>query len=513
MAPEDPTKQDQILQEQEQAPELEDFITEAIDALGAVEQVTAVTYLRSAKKEKIGEEHLKITDKDGSFFLHIASELSGCGYYDIRFQKTGKEPPYEFEIRLSQGFRKELTMLFKLSQSEVSANAEAEIQNYRRASWKRIKDTAGAFIAQRHFIPFHGEEKPTIPDAEVIPGDGSDDVAYTIVALSRILNAAIVRNVHAVPLDKLLERPDFENLVLDPMDIYRSIHCFFKNLRDRGMSEELHYYFEQLVKRHPVISYIYHMEFSEHSLAFLNLMKELQEKFGYKFNTPFCDLGSGPGHMLWHLLEEPDMIPFGRVALVDNNPDSMKYAKELMSWKSEGLQAGLHDFHFFEGDAGKIHEMAAAEGMQFQTVYSSLVLQWVEDPDAVIKSIYESMSPGGIFVLIVENPPNITATTPISLLQKGTVGFENGRPHDEIIKKCQEAGFIFENYLARDMGMRQFEEIEIYEKKIAKLNKKGWDNLTGAEKEEYMDMTLVLKNYHVAYAIVWRKPEVESEGG
>lgn len=170
-------------------------------------------------------------------------------------------------------------------------------------------------------------------------------------------------------------------------------------------------------------------------------------------------------------------------------------------------------FHFFEGDAGKVNEMAAAEGMQFQTVYSSLVLQWVEDPDAVIKSIYESIAPGGIFVLIVENPPNITATTPISLLQKGTVGFDNGRPYDEIIKKCQEAGFIFENYLARDMGMRPFEEIEIYEKKIAELNKKGWDNLAEAEREEYMDMTLVLKNYHVAYAVVLRKPDTVQSGG
>lgn len=326
---------------------LEDFITEAIDALGAVEEVTAVTYFRSAEKEKIGGEHLKITDKDGSFFLFIASELPGCGYYNIRFQKTEKEPPYEFEIRLSEGFQNELTRLFKLSQTEAPANAEAEIQNHRRAFWKRIKDMAGAFIAKKHFIPFHREEKPTIPDAEVIPGDGSDDVAYTTVALSRILNAAIVNNVHADPLDKLLEHPDFENLVLDPMDIYRSIHCFFKNLKDRGMYEEFYYYFEQLVKHHPVISYIYHMESSEHSLAFLNLMKALQEKFGYKFNTPFCDLGSGPGHMLWHLLEEEGMIPFGRVALVDNNHAFMEYARELMSWKSEGLQAGLHDFSFF----------------------------------------------------------------------------------------------------------------------------------------------------------------------
>lgn len=370
-----------------------------------------------------------------------------------------------------------------------------------------------------HVIPFYREETPLYPPDEIIEGDGTDDVLLTAIYQLRTLGMAIIRNIHATPFDELLERPDFEGLVLDPMDIYRSIHCFLKDLSQSETPEKVEYYFEQLVKRHPIIAYIYHMEMSGHSLAFLNLMKELKERFGYTFDTPFCDLGCGPGHMLWHLLEVEDMIPFGRVVLVDNNHAFMSYAKELMSWKSEGFQAGLHDFHFFESDAGKVNEMAAAENVKFRTVYSSLVLQWVEDPDAVIKSIYESMVQGGIFVLIVEDPPNITATTPISFInaekdwKKFTVGFDNGRPCQEILRKCQEAGFVLENYLARHMGMCSAEEISAFIGKIGELDKKGWDNMTGDEQKEYAYMLMAVKNYHVALAVVLRKPDSAESGG
>ena len=320
--------------------------------------------------------------------------------------------------------------------------------------------------------------------------------------------------------------------VLDPEQISGYIHqklVRMLSVNPDGISEV----FERMVKRFPILTYIYHMELSGHSYGFCELMKDLKEQ-GVEIEMPFADVGCGPGHMMWRFLKD-GFIPPGDITMVDLNPDYIVYAKNMLVEREEADKSNRNNFHFLNINAEELAKEADKMGTKFNTVYSSLVLQWLGEKDgkelppeeaaqilkSVCQSIFDSLNPGGKFILIGEIPPNITATTPFSFLQSGgedllnfDIGYNKGVPLDQVNQTCIEVGFQVENEAKFLMGMTHDEgEIEKAKKRLNKLfpeadrkrEEKG--KLEFEDVEELLENYYLIKNVHYALAIVYRKPE------
>jgi trans-aconitate methyltransferase len=334
----------------------------------------------------------------------------------------------------------------------------------------------------------------------------SDDGRFMMLSVSAP-NAVSGRGITVVrkitTLKALMERHDFESLVLDPVEVYEQVHRFLKLLSNVDPEEEQRLC-KELVRRNPKIAYLYHMELSTHPIRFKELINKLHEEYGIELETPFADVGCGPGHMTWWFLKE-GRIPLGRIALVDSNAGYLRYAKKLMD-KQEEKDPYSHGFHFMRTKAEKMHKLSEKKKIKFRTIYSSLMIQWVKDPVAVLKSIYKSMEDGGKLILIGEVPANNTATTPISLvksgydLQKLSIGYENAIEMDVILEACREADFTPVGYAEQMMGMVGSEE----ELDAIRVRVSGLAENAMKSEQDIIDV-LSLVNHHYAIAFVLQK--------
>lgn len=299
----------------------------------------------------------------------------------------------------------------------------------------------------------------------------------------------------------IADREDLETLVLDPYQIYHQIHPEYVS---SNTPEHRRAFVSELLKRNPTLAYIYHMELSLHSIKFLQLVEELAEK-NMIFEGPFLDVGCGPGHMDWWFMER-NLLPRGSIALVDIDPQFMQYAETLMTKAStEERHRDKHKFHFFQSDATKIAELAKQHSLKFNTAYSCLVLQWVDDPKAVIEAIYESLRPAGRFFLIGEVPDNVTSTTSISQIKGESIndcdiGFQHGKPLKDIVQICEQTGFRQQRVVEKTMGWAPDSTMET----LLEALQQGLCN--NYSMEDIMTIKFLIDNYHKAFLHVFIKP-------
>jgi SAM-dependent methyltransferase len=337
-------------------------------------------------------------------------------------------------------------------------------------------------------------------------------------------------------LNELMDMP--ESIILDSCEINKRIHERFKALME-SHPENFKQFLEILINKFPIISYIYHMDSSNHSFAFIDLVKELINEKWVEIKTPFADIGCGPGNMMWMFLLE-GLIPPGDVAMVDINKDYIDYARGLLVERGRRIPQtplylpcefpGTNNFNFFNIKAEEFANKAAEKGLKFNTVYSSLFLQWIgedlppEEGKKVLKSacqsIFDSMNPGGKFIFIGEVPENKTATTLVSFTQTGfdeekyDIGYNKGCLCEDVFYACIDAGFKMENKFAqRIMGeietVEQFDiEKKYYVENMRRLisRTKSGDEVDSKEIKELDKIHLKLKTFHAAFATVFTKP-------
>jgi SAM-dependent methyltransferase len=285
---------------------------------------------------------------------------------------------------------------------------------------------------------------------------------------------------------------------------------------------------EILVNKFPIIAYIYHMDQSGHSFAFIDLVKELIDKKGLKIEMPFADIGCGPGNMMWWFLRK-GLMPPGDIAMVDIRSDYIDYARELLVEREKQTPFGdpaRNNFHFLNIDIEDFSKKSAEEGMKFNTVYSSLVLQWVgedlspEDTQKKLKlvcqSIFDSMNSGGKFIFIGEHPKNVTATTPVSFAQGGfkkeafDIGYNKGCSWEDVRDACIGVGFQAEGEPVKHiMGLAKSpDEVKKAQKcfmeEIAKLETE--DKIDFEKIRKAVELNLIIQNHHHALATIFRKP-------
>lgn len=113
-----------------------------------------------------------------------------------------------------------------------------------------------------------------------------------------------------------------------------------------------------------------------------NVLELLAAKSGERI----LDLGCGTGH-LTSLIKAKDIDVTG----IDASPDMIDKAR-----------ATYHDVDFFVADGTDFHFADT-----FDAVFSNATLHWIKDADAMIKSVYNSLKPGGRFVAEMGGKGNV----------------------------------------------------------------------------------------------------------
>jgi SAM-dependent methyltransferase len=98
------------------------------------------------------------------------------------------------------------------------------------------------------------------------------------------------------------------------------------------------------------------------------------------------DVGSGLGDV--SMLVARLVGPSGQVVGIDNDASIIAKARDRIA------RAGFQNVRFIESDVGHI---SSAES--FDSIVGRLILQFLADPGAVVKSLVGSLRPGGILVL------------------------------------------------------------------------------------------------------------------
>ena len=123
----------------------------------------------------------------------------------------------------------------------------------------------------------------------------------------------------------------------------------------------------------------------KHSFVFEyggNVLELLEVKRGERI----LDLGCGTGHLTQQIHERG-----GVVTGIDSSPDMIWRAKET-----------YHDVDFEVADATDFHF-----DKPFDAVFSNATLHWIQDADAAIKCVYDSLKPGGRFVAEMGGKGNV----------------------------------------------------------------------------------------------------------
>lgn len=98
------------------------------------------------------------------------------------------------------------------------------------------------------------------------------------------------------------------------------------------------------------------------------------------------DVGSGLGDV--SMLIARLVGPFGHVIGVDNDASTIAKAKERVA------KAGFPNVSFTESDVGQI-----PRGESFDSIVGRLILEFLPDPGAVVKSLVDLLRPGGILAI------------------------------------------------------------------------------------------------------------------
>jgi SAM-dependent methyltransferase len=214
--------------------------------------------------------------------------------------------------------------------------------------------------------------------------------------------------------------------------------------------------------------------------------------------------------------------------MVDVDQEALDYAQELLVNRPEAIWANAkgNQFDFLNTNVADLARHSSQNDLNYNTIISSLAMQWVGQdlPDEEAKqmrrdacqSIYDSLNPGGNFINITEEPPNITATTPITFFQSGgkdlkfDLGYNNGCPEEEIHQYCLDAGFkpgVKDYYLmgaTDDLGALHDAGLELDEldKKLNEDKK-----LSADEEQRYLHSYWIVRNAHIGTTLEYIKPE------
>lgn len=115
---------------------------------------------------------------------------------------------------------------------------------------------------------------------------------------------------------------------------------------------------------------------NKHSFVF-EYGENVLELLDIKRKERILDLGCGTGHLTERILERG-----GVVTGIDASPDMIKLAKATYP---------AIDFEVMDATDFKFDK-------PFDAVFSNATLHWILDADAAIKSVYDSLKPGGRFV-------------------------------------------------------------------------------------------------------------------
>jgi len=143
------------------------------------------------------------------------------------------------------------------------------------------------------------------------------------------------------------------------------------------------------------------------------------------------DLGGGPGLIGMAIVaEHPNMK-----AVNFDLPPVIKEAKVFI--KEYGMEDRMKVL------AGDFNQDSIGQG--YDLVWASGVLQFAFDIDYIVKKVYESLNPGGVFVSLYPFAYTHERTKPepviLGLLSMALMGHEAGAEHGYIAKSMKRAGF------------------------------------------------------------------------
>lgn len=257
--------------------------------------------------------------------------------------------------------------------------------------------------------------------------------------------------------------------LLDYYDSYENFrHCYGKVPEPNPETYEK---MIEILKRSPrprELHYLHHMELTRHSKAFLYLCENI------KLKAPMLDLGTGIGHLIWWLWYN-GILPAGHITLLDSDEKMIDYAKEIslnhrhrvekveeerieIDGKSMPRSISAYrkplcpkekdqSFSFHVLDGCDIPNHLEELGGPFETILSSLVLQWVDKPKKMIEAVTQSLRPNGEFILVGEDDPDAVAPA-ISIFP---LSLSKGKPFEEIKNFCQNAGLSFVREFQEDV--------------------------------------------------------------
>ncbi len=221
-------------------------------------------------------------------------------------------------------------------------------------------------------------------------------------------------------------------------------------------------------KKSTQLAYLYHMEFSGHSKAFVKLCKKAK----VQFRSPMLDVGTGVGSLVWWLRHE-GRLPKGKVALVDIDQNMIDYAKALLLLHDHkpvvqgrrAIDETECKFIFKRLDGCDVPNHLDELGGPFRTILSALVIQWVPHPEKIIKAIAQSLRPGGEFIFVGEDDPNAVSLTPLRF----PLNLSLGKSLGEIIMYCLEADLELiqiEEEPVVDVCFPRLEDVGVIEEKM-----------------------------------------------
>jgi trans-aconitate methyltransferase len=122
-------------------------------------------------------------------------------------------------------------------------------------------------------------------------------------------------------------------------------------------------------------------DYHHHSSSQKDAASDLMKYIPLRGNEAVLDIGCGDGKITAALSKQ---LPQGRVVGVDPSQSMIKFAKETFS------EAGNLSFALFSGEEIPYENT-------FDLVVSFTALQWASDHALLIKNVWQSLKPGGVF--------------------------------------------------------------------------------------------------------------------
>lgn len=250
-----------------------------------------------------------------------------------------------------------------------------------------IFDRKGQFIGHIDLMP---SDQPGVLELGYILHAPFHGQGLGIEAVQAFLNDYILKlykngfKVQGTPIRGIVATAHPDNI--SSKAILKKVGMKFQTSLTRYGGQPRYQYFLDLAQTGSSTSHLWKpQEYHEHSSAQQDAALSLLRSIALKGTERVLDVGCGSGNVTQKIVEK---VPNGSVLGTDISQDMIDFSKNEFSH--------ISNLQFLQQDAQKL-----SYKNEFEVIFSSFALQWLEDPNAFFSAAYEGLKDHGLLVATI----------------------------------------------------------------------------------------------------------------